>query len=812
MRPTAKFCGGTRNFARLRPQGIRRGYAADREVGGVQFYFGWTFSDGRPCRHGNGAGHRFSRTGGGTRPAFDAIRNVDNRSTGRYLIRHRLRHTPCVERYGVPSDGSLEHDGALFAPTPSTHSDADDGSGSISANAEGFWFDANGPVHIVFSTDADHSSAGEFTGFADGSANTSASDVEVVFTSAASSSFQYNGPSILDTAPGGVHSDQTVAISSELPTPDTHVGSSGQNFSGVQSAASFENNQLSTIAGSTGVPAATANSGSETVLQAWNGDIGSGYTNATTAGTGSGGSGGVLGVPNAGDGQGLVINIVYDASVANAPAGFTQAVANVVAFYESHFSNPVTITIDVGYGEIDGQALEAFALGESEAYMTSVSYAQLQSALANNANAIGDTAAAASLAATSPVNGQYWIPTAEAKALGLISSNSVTLDGYAGFTNIPNLSDYSATNTSGTVPNNQYDMFGAIAHEFSEIMGRQMLDGADFAGAPGYTALDLFHYSAPGVADFSGTTPGYFSPNGGFTNLGNFNTNPEGDFGDWASSVGNNSYLAFSDPAVLNPVTASDLTVMNLLGWDLTAQSAPPAITAAPAQGHDLAGGTVSVSAANGVLANVTDINSNGGLSVSSVNGSSADVGVAVAGDFGALTLNADGSYTYVNSNPGAVTSAHGVAEDTFNFTISDGQGDTASSSLTVLITSANETLITGTSNSTVNGGSGPTVLDGSAGNMTLAAGYGPSNAVRRTRRHTRWRQRSGQFRLRAQFRQRDYRQFSRPRRRFLSSPRTFPRKGRRDLAAEQHVRKFCRRRGKHSVLGSKYRDNARCQ
>ena len=409
-----------------------------------------------------------------------------------------------------PEHGSLEHDGVLPAPMPSTHSDADDGSGSISANAEGFWFDANGPVHIVFSTDADHSSAAEFTAFADGSANSSAADVEVVFTSAASSSFQYNGPSILDTTPGGVHSDQTVAISSELPTPDTHVDSSGQIFSGVQSAASFENNQLPTIAGSTGAPAATANSGSETVLQAWNGDIGSGYTNATTAGTGSGGSGGVLGVPNAGDGQGLVINVVYDASVANAPAGFTQAVANVVAFYESHFSNPVTITIDVGYGEIDGQALEAFALGESEAYMTSVSYAQLQSALANNANAIGDTAAAASLAATSPVNGQYWIPTAEAKALGLISSESVSVDGYAGFTNIPTLSDYSATNTSGTVPNSQYDMFGAIAHEFSEIMGRQMLDGADFAGAPGYTALDLFHYSAPGVADFSGTRPGIF--------------------------------------------------------------------------------------------------------------------------------------------------------------------------------------------------------------------------------------------------------------------------------------------------------------
>ena len=52
-----------------------------------------------------------------------------------------------------------------------------------------------------------------------------------------------------------------------------------------------------------------------------------------------------------------MINVVYDASVANAPAGFTQAVANVVAFYESDFSTPVTITIDVGYGEVDGQRL-----------------------------------------------------------------------------------------------------------------------------------------------------------------------------------------------------------------------------------------------------------------------------------------------------------------------------------------------------------------------------------------------------------------------------------------------------------------------
>ena len=73
------------------------------------------------------------------------------------------------------------------------------------------------------------------------------------------------------------------------------------------------------------------------------------------------------------------------------------AVDAVVSYYESHFSNPVTITIDVGYGEVGGQPLQSGALGESETALTSVSYSQLENALVTNADAIGDTAAAASL-------------------------------------------------------------------------------------------------------------------------------------------------------------------------------------------------------------------------------------------------------------------------------------------------------------------------------------------------------------------------------------------------------------------------------
>ena len=268
------------------------------------------------------------------------------------------------------------------------------------------------------------------------------------------------------------------------------------------------------------------------------GDLGSfAASSAGSGGTSSGsGSGGAL-VSSSSGGSGLVINIVWDASVANAPAGFTADVLSVVSYFESHFSNPVTITIDVGYGEVDGQSLGSGALGESETNFNSVSYSVLQNALAANLNAIGDTAAAASLPATSPVGGQWWISTAESEALGL-SGVSNNPDGYIGFSSAPNIFAY---NDSNGVPSNQYDFIAVVAHEISEVMGRQLFDGTNaFGMGASYDPLDLFHYSAPGVRDFTGYT-GYASANGGQTSLDAFNTIQGGDLGDWASSAGNDS-------------------------------------------------------------------------------------------------------------------------------------------------------------------------------------------------------------------------------------------------------------------------------
>ncbi len=293
---------------------------------------------------------------------------------------------------------------------------------------------------------------------------------------------------------------------------------------------------------------------------------------AGTGGAGSGSGGGL--VLNNSSSSGLIINISWDASVANAPAGFQAGVEAVVSYFESHFSDPITITIDVGYGEVAGQSLGFGAIGESETVLTSVPYSALEAALVKNANAIGDTAAAASLSSTAPVSGNWWLSTAEAQALGL-SNTGGGPDGYVGFSSSVPL----AYNDSNGVPLGEYDFFGVVAHEISEVMGRQMMDGQNFAGGTSYEPLDLFHYSAAGVRDFSATTAGYFSVDGGTTNLGSFNTNPGGDFGDWASSVGNNSFLAFSNSGVVNPVTANDLAELNLLGWDPASSGGAPVVT-----------------------------------------------------------------------------------------------------------------------------------------------------------------------------------------------------------------------------------------
>src|ERR1700680_4380132 len=105
----------------------------------------------------------------------------------------------------------------------------------------------------------------------------------------------------------------------------------------------------------------------------------------------------------------FVINVTYDRSVNSAPAAFKSVVSSVVHFFESKFSDPVTINIDVGYGEVGGHPLSSGALGQSLYFLNSYSYTQLVTTLATDATTVDDLTAVASLPLISPVNGTYWV-------------------------------------------------------------------------------------------------------------------------------------------------------------------------------------------------------------------------------------------------------------------------------------------------------------------------------------------------------------------------------------------------------------------
>ena len=261
------------------------------------------------------------------------------------------------------------------------------------------------------------------------------------------------------------------------------------------------------------------------------------------------------------------INLSYDSSVGSAPPEFIDGVAAVAAFLESNFSDPVTINIAVGYGEVGGYSLGSGALGESLTYLDTYTYTEIKTAFAADSKSADDASAVASLPASNPISGStYWVALAEAKALGL-SVLANPLDGNVGFSSSTGIFDYD--NSDG-VTSGKYDFFGVVAHEITEIMGRQLLVGQTIGGVPkGYEPMDLLHFSAPGTRRFVGTQSGYFSPDNGVTNLNNFNTSSSGDYGDWASSAGHDAFRAFSTSGVVNAVTNSDIRVMDAIGWDL---------------------------------------------------------------------------------------------------------------------------------------------------------------------------------------------------------------------------------------------------
>ena len=99
--------------------------------------------------------------------------------------------------------------------------------------------------------------------------------------------------------------------------------------------------------------------------------------------------------------------------------------------------------------------------------------------------------------------------------------------------------------------------------------------------------------------------------------------------------------------------------------------------------------------------------------------GTAGTLGEALSGTYGTLTMNANGSYTYVST----ANSVSGTVTDVFNYTVSDGTA-TDTATLTITIYNSNDP-VAANNTGIVNEDATLTVADGaSANSITTAAAY----------------------------------------------------------------------------------------
>ncbi len=257
----------------------------------------------------------------------------------------------------------------------------------------------------------------------------------------------------------------------------------------------------------------------------------------------------------------MQINLVWDSSVNTAPneAAFKATVQAAANFIGNAIANPVSVTLQVGWGETGGTPIPTNAAATGAPSTTSgLSYSQLVNALTSSAQSNGLPQLASVLPANDPMAafGTWEISPAEAMALGLGSLFSGTsVQGEIGF----NASDNWSYGT--TVGSSQYDLFAAAMHEITHALGR-----VSFYNTGVYDPLNLYTYAAPGQLQTTGSLPEYFSLDNGNTSLNAFDS--VNDTADWGSGVSGDSFGSAS-PGVQGKLTFTDLLVMASLGFKM---------------------------------------------------------------------------------------------------------------------------------------------------------------------------------------------------------------------------------------------------
>jgi hypothetical protein len=274
---------------------------------------------------------------------------------------------------------------------------------------------------------------------------------------------------------------------------------------------------------------------------------------------------------------GLTIHATFDSSItSNANAAAIEAMINrAISFYESLFSDPITIQILFRYATTapDGTPLSGGTISESDLVVYVIPWGAFINALRADAKTSNDNVANASLPATA-LSANVKPASANGRALSLNTPPGMFANGTIGnagpYDGIVTLNSAVPYQFTRPVSAGNFDAQRSTEHEIDEVIGF-----GSHANVSNFRPQDLFSWSSAGHRNITTSGARYFSINAGSTDIVHFNQDPSGDLGDWLSTdcpqehpyvqnafgcTGQSSDIAASSPEGIN---------LDVIGYDL---------------------------------------------------------------------------------------------------------------------------------------------------------------------------------------------------------------------------------------------------